>query len=131
MAPAAYVGVSEEQLGAATETTYVAASFEDVYRSEYAPLVRLAVVLTGRLDVAEELVQDAFEAAHRQWGHFGGYDRPGAWLRRVVLNSCAGRRCPARARGWHRAGHSTTVALDRLRGGSRRCRCRCVVRAAE
>lgn len=60
-------GVSEEQLGAATETTYLAASFEDVYRSEYAPLVRLAVVLTGRLDVAEELVQDAFEAAHRRW----------------------------------------------------------------
>jgi RNA polymerase sigma-70 factor, ECF subfamily len=67
------------------------ASFDALYRREYAGLVRLAFVLTGRLDVAEELVQDAFEAAHRRWPKIATYDQPGAWVRRVVLQRCIGR----------------------------------------
>jgi RNA polymerase sigma-70 factor, ECF subfamily len=66
-------------------------SFDDVYQREYPGLVRLAFVLTGRLDIAEELVQDAFEAAHRKWHRLSEYDRPGAWVRRVVLQRCIGR----------------------------------------
>lgn len=107
-------GVSDDQRGAATEAPYVGASFEEVYRLEYAPLVRLALVLTGRGDVAEELVQDAFEAAHRRWNRLGGYDRPGAWLRRVVLNRCAGRhrRLRAEARALLRVAGQRTSTVD-------------------
>jgi RNA polymerase sigma factor (sigma-70 family) len=86
--------------------TYVA-SFDDVYRQEYPGLVRLAFVLTGRLDVAEELVQDAFEAAHRKWHRISEYDRPGAWVRRVVLQRCIGR---------HRRLAVETRALVRMSG---------------
>jgi FtsX extracellular domain len=46
--------------------TYVV-SFDDIYQKEYAGLVRLAFVLTGRLDVAEELVQDLNGRLDRRW----------------------------------------------------------------
>jgi RNA polymerase sigma-70 factor (ECF subfamily) len=38
--------------------------------------------------VAEELAQDAFEAAYRHWDRVRAYDEPGAWVRRVVANRC-------------------------------------------
>ena len=74
--------------------------FEDVYRDEYAGLVRLAWTLTGRWPVAEELVQEAFLRAHQRWDRVGGYERPGAWVRRVVLNRATSRarRAAAEAR---------------------------------
>lgn len=63
------------------------ASFDDLYRREYPQLVRSLLVLTGRRDVAEELVQDAFAAAHRRWTTVGSFERPDAWVRRVALNA--------------------------------------------
>ena len=45
--------------------------FDDFYRTEYAAAVRLAWTLTGRQDVAEEIAQDAFLAAHRRWTQEG------------------------------------------------------------
>jgi RNA polymerase sigma-70 factor (ECF subfamily) len=65
----------------------VADSFDAFYEAEYWPVVRVAVALTGRWDVAEELVQDAFLALYRRWGTVSSYDAPAAWLRRVVLNN--------------------------------------------
>jgi RNA polymerase sigma-70 factor (ECF subfamily) len=69
-------------------------SFEWFYRSEYAAMVRLAFVLTGRRDVAEELVQDAFAVCFQRWGTVSGYANAGTWMRRVVTNRCvsSGRR---------------------------------------
>jgi RNA polymerase sigma factor (sigma-70 family) len=87
------------------------ASFDDIYQKEYPGLVRLAFVLTGRLDIAEELVQDAFEAAHRKWHRLSEYDRPGAWVQRVVLQRCIGR---------HRRLAVETRALVRLSGEHQR-----------
>lgn len=63
-------------------------SFAAFYRAEYAAVVRLAYVLTGRRDVAEELAQDGFLAAHRRWGTISAYEEPAAWIRRVVTNRC-------------------------------------------
>lgn len=69
-------------------------SFEAFYRAEYAAVVRLAFVLTGRSDLAEELAQDAFLACFRRWDSVVDYDNQGAWIRRVVTNRCvsSGRR---------------------------------------
>ena len=61
-----------------------------LYRQRYEPMVRLAYLLTGDRSVAEELVQDAFVAVHRHWGHTTS---PGGYLRTSVVNS---------ARSWHR-----------------------------
>jgi RNA polymerase sigma-70 factor (ECF subfamily) len=71
-----------------------ARSFDAFYRAEYATVARLAFVLTGRRDLAEELAQDGFLACHQRWDRVSAFDDPGAWVRRVVTNRCvsSGRR---------------------------------------
>ncbi|MCB1249609.1 MAG: sigma-70 family RNA polymerase sigma factor [Acidimicrobiales bacterium] len=69
-----------------------AETFELLYRSEYARLVRLAFVLTGSVGAAEEEVQEAFAVAHRRWRTLQRYERPDLWMRRVVINRSLSRR---------------------------------------
>jgi len=66
----------------------VEGAFDAFYRSEYAAVVRLAFALTGRREVAEELTQEGFLAAHRRWAAVSAYDSPAGWVRRVVTNHC-------------------------------------------
>ena len=61
-----------------------------LYRERYAPMVRLAYLLTGNASVAEEIVQDAFVAVQRNWDRATS---PGGYLRTTVVNN---------ARTWHR-----------------------------
>jgi RNA polymerase sigma-70 factor, ECF subfamily len=63
-----------------------AAEFDALYRTEYRPLMRIAFGLTGSTAEAEEIVQEAFLRCHQRWRKVMTYERPGAWLRRVVLN---------------------------------------------
>jgi DNA-directed RNA polymerase specialized sigma24 family protein len=49
-------------------------------------VVGLAYALSGSRWGAEDLAQDAFLAAHRDWERIGSYEHPGAWVRRVVAN---------------------------------------------
>ena len=58
--------------------------FEDVYR-EFASVFALAYAMLGSRWAAEDIAQDAFVVAHRQWGRVGGYEDP-AWVRRVAAN---------------------------------------------
>lgn len=58
-------------------------AFEELYRAQYTPMVRLAFVLVDTVDEAEHVVQDAFLALYRR------YDRiatPQAYLRTSVVN---------------------------------------------
>ena len=57
----------------------------ELYRSDYVRLVRLAVLVGADRTVAEELVQDAFVAAHRTWD---GVREPLPYVRRAVVNRC-------------------------------------------
>lgn len=77
-----------------------ALDFDSFFVAEYPRLLRLAWALTGRRDVAEEHVQEAFLSAHRQWQRVSTLDQPGAWIRRVVANRCvsAARRRTTEAR---------------------------------
>jgi RNA polymerase sigma factor (sigma-70 family) len=61
-------------------------AFEDLYRREFRAVLALAYALSGNRWVAEDLAQDTFLAAHREWARIGLYDDPGAWVRRVVAN---------------------------------------------
>lgn len=61
-------------------------SFESFYRREFRDVVGLAYALSGSRLGAEDLAQEAFIKAHERWDRIGGYDRPGAWVRRVVAN---------------------------------------------
>ena len=60
--------------------------FDDFFKDQYDAVVRIAWSLTGRWSLAEELAQDAFLEAHRRWATVGSFDKPGAWVRRVVVN---------------------------------------------
>jgi RNA polymerase sigma-70 factor, ECF subfamily len=75
-------------------------AFVAFYQSEYRSVVALAYALTGRAAVSEELAQDAFLVAHRNWARVSTYEVPGAFVRRVVSNMAVSftRRLAAEAR---------------------------------
>lgn len=60
--------------------------FEAFYRREYRPVVGLVVALGGDTASAEDVAQEAFLTARRQWEKVGRLDKPGAWVRKVVAN---------------------------------------------
>ena len=66
--------------------------FDSFYRDEFRSVAGLAHVLTGDMSLGEELAQEAFLAAYRRWEEIGGYESPGAWVRKVVSNKAVSRR---------------------------------------
>ncbi len=58
-------------------------SFDDLYRDEYGPMVRLARGLVDVQEIAEEIVQDAFARVYERWSRL---DHPGGYLRTAVVN---------------------------------------------
>jgi RNA polymerase sigma-70 factor (ECF subfamily) len=60
-------------------------TFEDAFRAEYVGVVRTISPIVGSVEDAEALTQDAFVKAYTHWKRIGGYDRPGAWIRRVAI----------------------------------------------
>jgi RNA polymerase sigma-70 factor (ECF subfamily) len=66
--------------------------FDGFAGRERAALFAFAWSLTGNRAVAEDLVQEALEQAWRNWERVGGYDKPGAWARRVIANRATDRR---------------------------------------
>lgn len=59
--------------------------FVDLYMSRWAPMVRLARLLTAADPAAEELVQDAFLRVQGKWS---AIENPAAYLRVAVVNAC-------------------------------------------
>ena len=58
--------------------------FEDTYADLRLPLLRLAFLLTGSRDQAEDVVQAVFTSAYPRWDSI---DEPRAYLRRAVVNA--------------------------------------------
>jgi len=81
--------------------------FERFYEREYRSVVGLAYALSGSRSASEDLAQEAFIAAHRNWDRIGAYDKPEAWVRRIVSNLSVSR---------FRRRISETKALTRLAG---------------
>jgi len=61
-------------------------TFEEFYAREYPSVVGLAYALSGSRAASEDLAQEAFMAAHRDWDRVGRYEHPDTWVRRVVSN---------------------------------------------
>ena len=92
-------------------------SFESLYTREFPGLVATAYALTGSRSIAEELVHDSFLAAHRRWATVGSMDRPGAWVRKVLIRSVYSRtrRLRAEARAVLHLTNAPSVAQAPLR----------------
>ncbi|HEV8616304.1 MAG TPA: sigma-70 family RNA polymerase sigma factor [Methylomirabilota bacterium] len=74
----------------------------ETFRAEYARVVASVLRIVRDIDVAEEVVQDAFAQALDHWPATGAPDRPGAWLlttarRRALDRLRRDRRAGARA----------------------------------
>jgi RNA polymerase sigma-70 factor (sigma-E family) len=81
------VEVVADPVGEGTEP-YVARSFEALYADEVDAMSRLAFLLVGSNEQAEELVHDAFARLYERWDRV---DNPGAYLRTSVVNGCKDR----------------------------------------
>jgi len=60
-------------------------SFTEFFEVEYQPVLRVTYVIVGSWHVAQEITQEAFTKAFVNWRRVSGYDRPGAWVRRVAI----------------------------------------------
>lgn len=92
-------------------------SFEEYVRASGPRHKRLAFLLTGDLDEAEDLLQAAYAKAMPHWSRIRTYDVPDAYLRRVMVS--------IRTSWWRRArGRERLVAqppdqtLDRVAPGA-------------
>jgi RNA polymerase sigma-70 factor (sigma-E family) len=62
-----------------------------LFRTHCTSLVRLAMVLLGDREDAEEVVQDAFVSLHRNWSGLRDTGAAGAYLRAAVVGGCRSR----------------------------------------
>ncbi len=76
----------EEAKTPASQVVRAVEPFDRFYEREFRSVVGLAYALSGSRAASEDLAQEAFIAAHRNWDKVGCYDKPEAWVRRVVSN---------------------------------------------
>ena len=62
-----------------------ARAFAALYREHYPAVVRLAFLLTGSNETAEDVAQDVFVRTRRR---LPGLDHPASYLRAAVVNAC-------------------------------------------
>ena len=65
------------------ETVAPVGDYDQFYREQRAPLVRLAHLLTGSPSHAEELAQEALLATHQKWA---ALENPAGYARRSLVN---------------------------------------------
>ena len=59
-----------------------------LYRAHALSLARLALLMLGDRDAAQDVVQDAFLGLYRRWDKLASADAAPAYLRASVLNGC-------------------------------------------
>jgi RNA polymerase sigma-70 factor (sigma-E family) len=92
--------------------------FEYFYLEEYPKVVALAYALSGSRMGAEDLAQEAFLRAYRDWGRVGSYEHQAAWVRRVAANLATSglRRRLVEARALTRLAGQREPAVEPLAG---------------
>ncbi|SEG23185.1 RNA polymerase sigma-70 factor, sigma-E family [Thermomonospora echinospora] len=76
------------------------AEFRGFFERHHRELARLAFLLLGDPDAADDLAADALAAAWHRWDRVRGADQPLAYVRRMVVNMCNSRiRTLVRERG--------------------------------
>lgn len=69
-----------------SEAALTGNDFEDWVRASSVRLRRLAYLLTGNLDQAEDLLQSAYAKVLPRWRKISAYDSPEAYMYRVMVN---------------------------------------------
>jgi RNA polymerase sigma-70 factor (sigma-E family) len=64
----------------------VESDFDSYVRASGPRLKRLAFLLTGDLDTAEDLLQSAYAKVLPRWRQVSAYDNPDAYMRRVMVS---------------------------------------------
>lgn len=96
--------IGVEDPGPAGPDLRVVMTFEEVYRATYDRMIRVAFMMTGSNEAAEDIVQDAFVGLY---GRFSRLDEPVPYLHRSVVNGCLSR--GRRRRVAQRLRHLTVV----------------------
>ncbi|MGK5742636.1 SigE family RNA polymerase sigma factor [Micromonospora sp. URMC 103] len=78
-----------------------AGSFDEFYRSTSRRMLRYGYAVVGDYTEAQDLVQEAYARAWRQWGRVSAHPAPEAWLRLVVARLATDRW--RRLNGWRSA----------------------------
>ena len=60
--------------------------FEVWYRAEHPRLLAAMVLVTGNVDEAGEVTDEAFARAYERWDRVGAMESPGGWTYRVAVN---------------------------------------------
>lgn len=81
------------------------ADFEGLYDDQFLAMVKFAALMTGNVEVARDIVQEAFIKLHVKWADV---DHPKAYLRTSVVNGCR-----SRAR-WERRRRGRRIADETL-----------------
>ena len=63
-------------------------AYDAFFQASWARLQGQAYVLTGSLEQAQDLTQEAFLRAWTHWDRITGYEDPEGWTRRVLHNLC-------------------------------------------
>jgi RNA polymerase sigma-70 factor (sigma-E family) len=106
---------AREETGERMPVEVAAATFEDLFRNRYEPMVRVAFLLVGSSAEAEDVVQDAFARIELRWSRL---DNPEGYLRRCVVNRSHDmlrrRRLEQRFRLLHRDDNTSELQADEL-----------------
>ena len=86
--------------------------FDEFYLATVNGVVRQLYALTGDMEDARDIAQEAFAKAWDRWSHVSSYDAPEAWVRtvahRIAISSW--RRNRTKAAAYRRHGPSTATA---------------------
>jgi RNA polymerase sigma-70 factor, ECF subfamily len=63
-------------------------AYDAFFQTSWAGLQAQAYVLTGSMEQAQDLTQEALLRAWTHWDRISGYDSPEGWTRRVLQNLC-------------------------------------------
>jgi RNA polymerase sigma-70 factor (sigma-E family) len=86
------------------------AEFHRFFEEHHRELARLAFLLSGDADAADDLAADAFVAAWRRWERVRAADQPLAYVRKIVINLASSRvRRLVRERAKLTAAHALTT----------------------
>jgi RNA polymerase sigma-70 factor (sigma-E family) len=78
--------------------------FEEYVAARGSALVRFAILLTGDLHRAEDLVQDALARTYLRWGRIRRVDNPDVYVRRLLVNA---------SRSWWRRRTNRELPVER------------------